>query len=364
MRYIDEFRNENIAKKLSKAIFDKAKDLPPLNIMEVCGTHTMSICHFGIRGMLPKNINLISGPGCPVCVTPKSYIDTAIEISRFSGTIVATFGDMMKVPGSHSSLQYEKSEGRSIKVLYSVLDAVELADGNRDKKVVFLGVGFETTSPTVAASIVYAEKKKVRNFFVYSGHKLILPAMEALVKDHRTNIDGFLCPAHVSTIIGATPYEKITKGYNVPCVIAGFEPIDILQGILMLVQQIRSNESKVENQYKRAVKKSGNKKALSLLEEVFSVTSSEWRGIGEIERSGFLLKKRYSVFSAEKAFPLPNVKTRPEAGCICGSVLRGIKTPFDCKLFAKKCTPLRPVGACMVSSEGTCAAYYKYRKRP
>ena len=362
MRYIDEFRNNRIAKDVSGVIFRKAKGLGRMNIMEVCGTHTMSICKFGIRSILPSNINLISGPGCPVCVTPKSYIDRAVGFCSIPGVIIATFGDMMRVPGSHSSLAEEKAKGAIVKVVYSCLDAVELAEKNPDKNIIFLGIGFETTTPTIASSVVYAKKKKVKNFFVYAGHKVVLPAMKALVKDKRINIDGFLCPAHVSAIIGTRPYEVIAGKYRIPCVVTGFEPLDVLQGILMLTEQIASGKATVENQYKRVVKKFGNKKGLDLMDEVFSKRDSEWRGIGSLPKSGLTLNKKYSSFNAEGAFRLPRIKTLPDVGCICGDVLKGIKTPFDCKLFAKKCTPQKPVGACMVSSEGTCAAYYKYRR--
>jgi len=362
MKYIDEFRDNRIAKKISRAIFANAKGLKRINLMEVCGTHTMSICKFGIRKLLPENINLISGPGCPVCVTPKSYIDKAIAFSRLPQTIIVTFGDMMRVPGSYSSLIEEKSKGASIKVVYSPLDAINIAEENADKKVIFLGVGFETTTPAVAATLVYAKKKKMKNFFVFAGHKIIPPAMKALAEDREVNIQGFLCPAHVSTIIGMSPYSGIAKKYNIPCVIAGFEPLDILQGILMLIEQIRSKKAKVENQYKRVVRRKGNEKALCLMDEVFSVRDTEWRGIGKIRRSGLKLNKDYSMFDPEKEFSLPRIKTKSDAGCICGSVLKGTKAPFDCKLFGKRCTPERPVGACMVSSEGTCAAYFKYRR--
>ena len=362
MKYIDEFRNNKIAKKVSRAIFNRAIDLKPVNIMEVCGTHTMSICKFGIRKLIPENISLLSGPGCPVCVTPKSYMDKAIALSRLPGVIIATFGDMMKVPGSYSSLIEEKSKGHLIKVVYSVLDAVDIAKENTDKKVIFLAVGFETTSPTIAASLIYAKNENIRNFFLYSGHKVILPAMEVLVKDPKVNIDGFLCPAHVSTIIGIKPYNVIAKKYNIPCVITGFEPLDILQGILMIIDQIHLKKSKVENQYKRVVKPSGNKKAMRLIDEVFSIEDSEWRGIGKIPKSGLALRKRYSMFDAGKRFSLPVIKTMPDRGCMCGDVLKGIKTPLECRLFSKKCTPLNPVGACMVSTEGACSAYYRYRR--
>ena len=360
MKYIDEFRDSKIAKNISRAIFSRTGTLRPVSIMEVCGTHTMSICNFGIRDMLPENINLISGPGCPVCVTPKSYIDKAVTLCSVPDVIVTTFGDMMKVPGSYSSLVQEREKGASVKVVYSALDAVDIAEKNPEKKVIFLGIGFETTSPTVAASLVYAKKKKLKNFFVYSGHKVILPAMKALMEDDDVKIDAFLCPAHVSTIIGMAPYDIIAKKYKTPCVIAGFEPLDILQGILMIIEQITSGRYIVQNQSKRIARKSGNKKALALLDDVFKIEDSEWRGMGIIPKSGMRLKRIYSMFDAEDVFDLPKIKTRSDSACICGSILKGIKAPFDCTLFARKCTPDRPVGACMVSSEGTCAAYYRY----
>ncbi|MFH1854613.1 MAG: hydrogenase formation protein HypD [Candidatus Omnitrophota bacterium] len=362
MKYIDEFRDTKIVKSLSGAISRTAEGLKPLNIMEVCGTHTMAICNFGIKDILPDSVNLISGPGCPVCVTPKSYIDKTIALSRNPKVILTTFGDMTRVPGSNSSLAEEKAKGRHVRIVYSVLDAVELAQKNPDKKVIFLGIGFETTSPTVAASLVYTRKKDLKNFFVFSGHKVILPAMEALVKGGDVKIDGFLCPAHVSTIIGARPYALIAGRYKIPCVITGFEPVDILQGIWMILEQIRLKRVKVENQYTRVAKNSGNKKALALINEVFSIKDSEWRGIGTIRRSGLFLNSKYSGFDAEKVFPTRPLKTRPDTGCICGSILKGIKVPFDCPSFAKTCAPEKPKGACMVSSEGSCAAYYRYRR--
>ena len=362
MKYIDEFRNNKLAKKLSRAIFDKASSLGRINLMEVCGTHTMSICKFGIREIIPKNINLISGPGCPVCVTPKTYIDKGVAFSRIPGVIVTTFGDMMRVPGSLSSLIGERASGKDVRVVYSPLDAVDIAEDNPQKNVIFLGVGFETTTPTVAASLVHAKKTGVKNFFVFSGHKVVMPAVKALLDSGDININGFICPAHVSAIIGLKPYEVAAKKYGASCVVTGFEPLDILQGILMLVDQIIEKNPKVENQYKRVVKRHGNPKALAIIDTVFTPVDTEWRGIGMIPKSGLLLDKKYSVLDAEKEFSLPEIKTKPDVGCICGSVLKGIKTPLDCKLFGKKCIPENPVGACMVSSEGTCAAYYKYRK--
>lgn len=361
MKYIDEFRNIKIARDLAHVISGEAKGMRNIKLMEVCGTHTMSVERFGIRGMLPENISLISGPGCPVCVTPKAYVDRAIAFTRLKNIIVASFGDMVKVPGSGTTLMDEHSYG-NVRVIYSPLDAVDIARKNRDKKIVFLGIGFETTAPTVAASLEYAKKLKLRNFFVYSGHKIMPPAMTALAKDPHLNIDGFLCPAHVSAIIGTMPYETISKKYKIPCVVAGFEPIDILQGIFMLIRQVKKGKAEVENQYNRVVKKSGNKKALSLIQEVFSIVDSEWRGIGVIPKSGLNIHKRYEQLDAEKNFNMPKIAPVPDnKDCICGNVLKGIHTPLECKLFKKVCRPENPQGACMVSSEGTCAAYFKHR---
>ena len=359
MKYIDEFRNLDIAARIFRLIEEEAKGLEPINFMEVCGTHTMAVERFGIRRMLPENIKLISGPGCPVCVTPKNYIDRAIAFTAIDDVIVVSFGDMLKVPGSETSLAKQRSRGR-VKIVYSPLDAVEFAKKNQDKKIVFLGIGFETTVPTVAASVKYAKKKKLKNFFVYSGHKVMPPAMRLLAADKEVNIKGFLCPAHVSAIIGARPYSVISKKHNIPCVISGFEPLDILQSILMLIRQVKSKTAKVENQYSRVVKASGNIKALRIIDEVFSIKDSDWRGVGVIPKSGLALNDRYADFDAEKNINLPRVETMPDKGCICGSVLKGIKTPPECGKFSKKCNPENPYGACMVSSEGACAAYYRY----
>jgi len=359
MKYIDEFRNAAVAVKISKLIQIEANGLKPVSFMEVCGTHTMAVERFGIRKTLPDNVRLISGPGCPVCVTPKSYIDKAIAMSNIEDIIVFSFGDMLKVPGTGSSLLKQRSKGKA-RIVYSPLDAALFAEKNQDKKIIFLGIGFETTVPTVASVVKYAKKKKLKNFFIYSGHKIMPPAMELLAKDKEVNIKGFLCPAHVSAIIGMEPYRVICKKYNMPCVVSGFEPLDILQSILMLVRQVKSKKAKVENQYSRVVKASGNIMALRLIREVFSINDSDWRGIGVIKNSGLVLSKEYGDFDVEKNMNLPDVKTSADKGCICGSVLKGVKMPPECRLFYKKCTPENPQGACMISSEGACAAYYKY----
>ena len=377
MKYIDEFRDGTIAIGLSKIIADLIDGYDPITIMEVCGSHTMNIHRYGLKKMLPANIRLLSGPGCPVCVTPVSYIDTAIALSQKSANstgekdvLITTFGDMMRVPGSSSSLEKEKAKGTSITVVYSTLDALHLAEKHPDKKVVFLAVGFETTAPTIAASIIEAEKRNLTNYFVLTSHKVMPPVMEALLRDKELNLDGFLCPAHVSTIIGSKPYEFIARDFHIPCVIAGFEPLDILQGIYLLLEQITRKESSVRIQYSRVAKYEGNPTALALLDRVFEPCDAEWRGLGIIPGSGLKLRSQYERFDAHTVFRISDFGFQinsaicnPQSainGCICGDILRGVKLPADCKLFGKVCNPEHPVGACMVSSEGTCAALYKY----
>ncbi len=363
MKYISEFRDRKVAEKLVAEIRREAEDFREgcIRIMEVCGTHTMTIGKFGIRKILPESIRLLSGPGCPVCVTPDTYMDTAIKLSRMKDTVIATFGDMMRVPGSFSSLEKEKAEGARIEVIYSPLDAVDIADRHPGQGVILLGIGFETTVPAVALAIKRADEQKKRNFCVLSGHKLIPPAMAALLQDRDVRIDGFLCPGHVSTVIGSHPYEFIPQRYKIPCVIGGFEPVDILQSILMLVRKIaRHEEPSVEIQYKRIVKSEGNIKARNIIDDIFCRTDSEWRGIGNIKDSGLAIRKRYKFLDAEKRFPVAVKRSGRRTSCICGDILKGKKTPAECRLFGRSCTPENPVGPCMVSSEGTCAAFYKY----
>ncbi len=327
--------------------------------MEVCGTHTVNIFRNGIKKMLPTNINLISGPGCPVCVTPIRYIDEIIALSRESDFIITTFGDMIKVPGSTSTLEKEKANGSDIRIVYSTLDALEIARNNSSKKIVFMGVGFETTSPTIASAVLKAQKDEINNFTVLSVAKIISPAMKTLLDGKEVNIDGFICPGHVSAIIGSKPYNFIATQYKVPCVICGFEPLDILQSIYMLVKQIEDGRAEVEIQYKRVVKSEGNKIALDKINEVFKVVDSDWRGIGNIPLSGLEIKDKYGKFNARK-FKVEIEETKEPKGCRCGEVLRGVIIPPECPLFREACTPENPQGACMVSTEGTCAAYYKY----
>ncbi|MBU1487185.1 hydrogenase formation protein HypD [bacterium] len=360
MKYLDEFSNPRLARGLIRAIKELV-DKEEVCLMEVCGTHTVAIFKHGIKQLLPDSIRLLSGPGCPVCVTPTEDVDAAILLSKKSGLILTTFGDMMRVPGSSSSLGQARADGADIRIVYSPLDALEILSQNPSRKVVFFGVGFETTSPNIASTVHSAQKDGVRNFWVYSCHKLIPPAMQALLEAGETKIDGFICPGHVSTIIGSFPYEFIAQDYGVPCVISGFEPLDILASIYMLVKQIKEKRAGVEIQYRRCVRPEGNRKAMTRLYEVFEPTDSSWRGIGLIPNSGLKIKEGYRDFDAALYFEIPPLSSGVEkSGCICKEVLRGVSTPPDCLLFGKGCTPENPVGPCMVSSEGTCGAYYKY----
>ena len=364
MKYIEEYRKPGLQKKIILAIKDLSLLIDKkINLMEVCGTHTMAIGKYGIRKILPENIKLISGPGCPVCVTSISYIDTAIKLSKRKDVIIATFGDMMKVPGSFSTLEKERANGGQIFVCYSPYDSIEIARTNNDKKIIFLAVGFETTAPLIAQTIKIAEKNGLNNFFILSGNKLIPPVLEFLLKEKDTEIDGFICPGHVSVIIGSQAYRFISERFNIPCVISGFEPFDILYSIYLILQSIINNRPNVINEYTRAVKYSGNIKAKELIYQVFDVCDSEWRGIGIVKNSGLKLKKEYFKFDAYEKFNIKIENDKKEKCCLCGEILKGKKTPFDCPLFGKKCNPENPFGPCMVSSEGTCSAYYKYERK-
>lgn len=359
MKYLSEYRDPVLAKKLVQSI--KKISHRKINLMEVCGTHTVAISKSGIRQVLPDAVTLLSGPGCPVCVTANSDLDKAISLAQ-TGVIFTTFGDMLRVPGSYSSLGEEKANGVDIRVVYSTLDALKIAKENPNRDVVFYAVGFETTAPTIAISLLEAEKRGIKNYSIYCVHKIVPPAMRALLDLGELGLDGFICPGHVSTIIGSNPYEFIAHEYHVPCVIAGFEPLDILQTIHMLVRQAENGEAKVEIQYTRSVVPQGNKVALEVMDKVFEAGDAEWRGIGIIPGSGLKVREEYAHFDAEKLFEVDVPPTKPDPpGCSCGEILRGIKFPYDCQLFGKACTPERPVGPCMVSSEGSCAAYYRYR---
>jgi hydrogenase expression/formation protein HypD len=362
MKYIDEFRNKKLVQKLAQ----KIKEIAPqeeINFMEVCGTHTQSFCRFGIKKILPSNLRLIAGPGCPVCVSSQSYIDNAIELTKNRDIIILTFGDMLRIPGTRSTLEQQKAKAGNVAVVYSPLEALVIARSNPGKKVVFLAVGFETTAPTIALTILSAKKLNLKNLFFYSSLKLIPPAMALLLKDRRLNLHGFLCPGHVSTIIGTRPYEFIPKKFGIGCCVCGFEPLDILEGISMLVKQYVDKKFTVANQYMRAVKKEGNLKAQKIIKQVFTTSDSNWRGLGKIPDSGLKIRKEFSQFDAEAEF---GIKRNTQYAirntrCRCGDILKGLITPQECPLFAKTCTPDNPIGPCMVSIEGACNAHYKYQ---
>lgn len=358
MKYIDEYRKKDLIFSVSEKL--KTISTKEIVLMEVCGGHTMAIHRFGLVSLLPTNIRLVSGPGCPVCVSSQHFIDTAMAYSKIQGVIITTYGDLIRVPGSVTSLEKERANGSDIRIIYSVLEALEIAKQHPDKNVVFLGIGFETTAPATAAAIVKAKQDKITNFFVLSAHKVMPPVMKALVKDG-VKIDGFIAPGHVSAITGTAIYNELAEGCGLGVVVSGFEPADMMQAILMLTLQIESGRPKVEVQYQRVVHQEGNKIAQHLLEEVFALRDDRWRGLGLIPLSGLMIREAYSEFDAEKRFIIEVPESGEPKGCICGKILRGLKTPVDCGLFGKQCTPSDPVGACMVSGEGTCATYYKYR---
>jgi len=377
MKYIDEFRNRKLVKKTAERI-GTMMPTHEINIMEVCGTHTQAFFRFGLDKILPNNLKLISGPGCPVCVSTQDYIDTAIKLTENKDTIVLTFGDMLGVPGTRSTLEKERPKFGNVRVAYSALDSLKIARANPGKKIIFLAVGFETTAPTIALSIMAAKKEKLKNLFFLSSLKLIPPAMDFLVRDKKLNLNGFLCPGHVSAIIGTEPYEFIAKKYKIGCCIAGFEPLDILEGIYLLLQQAIEKKPSVANQYARVVTKNGNIKAKNIMQRVFAVSDASWRGLGGIPKSGLKIKKEFSQFDAEKVFSFKRATPACRSGrgnaclpvrqgqratkCRCGDILKGLLSPPECQLFAKACNPDNPIGPCMVSSEGACNAYYKYRK--
>lgn len=359
MKYIDEYRNKDIVMALANQI--KKVSTRHVKLMEVCGGHTMSIQKYGIPYLLPETVELISGPGCPVCVTSRNFIDKAIAYSRRDDVIITTYGDLIRVPGSTSSLDIEKAKGADVRTVYSILDALTIAKNNRTKKVVFLGIGFETTAPSSAAGLVKAQMAGLSNFFLFSAHKVMPPAMETLI-DEGVQIDGYIGPGHVSTITGDGIYQDIPKKFGMGVVISGFEPVDLMQSILMLVKQIENNDPKVEIQYTRVVKPEGNLKAQQMLDEVFEYGDDWWRGLGVLKNSGLKIREKYAMHDSEKMIEVEVEPTKEPKGCICGEILRGVKKPKDCKLFATVCSPSNPVGACMVSNEGSCAAQYLYNR--
>ena len=358
MKYIDEYRDGEKARPIIEEIRRLADQ--PVRFMEVCGTHTVAIARYGLRKVLPPTIELISGPGCPVCVTSQSDVDFMISLSRVPGAIIATFGDMVRVPGSDSSLDRERAQGRDIRVLYSPLDGMKIAAAEPQKKLIFLGVGFETTAPTIAATVLEARRQGLKNFFVFSAHKTVPRALKALLELGEVKLNGFLLPGHVSAIIGSRPYEFLAQDYSLPCVISGFEPLDILQSVLMLVRQVKNRSPRVEIQYRRGMDEEGNRKAQEVMARAFQPSDVEWRGIGCIPGTGLAFREELAEFDAARIFDLPRIQSRENPGCRCGEVLRGVIRPRECRLFAEVCAPENPVGPCMVSFEGSCAAAYKY----
>jgi len=338
-------------------------DKKPISIMEVCGTHTVAVYRSGIAGLLPKNLRLISGPGCPVCVTSESDLYRFFVLSRKKGVIITTFGDLLRVPAGKTSLEKERAKGADVRIVYSPMDALTIAAENPGKNVVFLGIGFETTAPAIAGAVLEAKQRRLTNFFLLSALKTIPAAMEALLNFPKVRIDGYLCPGNVSVIIGSRPYRFISEKYHRPAVIAGFQPKDILEGLLLILKQIKSGKSKVEIQYRAAVHPKGNEVAQKLIRMVFTAGPASWRGLGVIPKTGLKLKAAFQQFDGQKHFALPEGETiKPNPACRCGEVITGAITPEDCRQFRRKCTPEKPLGPCMVSVEGTCAAYYKYNK--
>jgi len=359
MRFVDEFRDKSLVLELAGKIRKISKK--PVVLMEVCGGHTMAIRRFGIPSLLPSQIKLLSGPGCPVCVTSRKYIDQAVAYAQRKDVIIATYGDLIRVPGSTSFLARERANGADIRVVYSTLEAIEIARQNTGKLLIFLGIGFETTTPSSAIAIREVQKSGMNNFFLFSAHKLMPPAMAALI-DEGIRIDGYIGPGHVTTIAGANMYRELAEKYRLAIVVSGFEPVDIMQSIYMLVRQIESGEPKVEVQYRRAVTASGNLAAKRIVSEIFEPRDDWWRGLGILRDSGMRIKPAFAQYDAEKQIEVEVEETIEPKGCICGEVLKGIRSPLECKLFARTCTPSSPVGACMVSNEGACQAFYRYRE--
>ena len=357
MKYIDEFRDKQLVTKLAGHIKNLARG--DLAFMEVCGGHTSAIHRFGIKSFLPDNIKLISGPGCPVCVTGKEFIDKAVACSRLKDVIITTFGDLIRVPGTISSLDKERAKGADIRIVFSGLEALDIAIANPGRRVIFLGIGFETTAPGTAVTMKEALKRRVENFCLLSAHKIMPPAMEAIIKEG-VSIDGFICPGHVAAITGSGIFDFIPEKYKLGCVITGFEPVDITQAILMLVNQVNSNDPKTEIQYRRAVTKDGNSMAKKQMDDVFETCDAFWRGFGIIPGSGLKLRNEFTKFDAGEFYQSDPEFQEDDGSCICGEILRGKKTPPDCPLFGNGCLPDNPIGACMVSNEGSCNTWFKY----
>jgi len=359
MKFIDEYRQSELARRLAEQIAQLTTE--PLKLMEVCGGHTHTIFKYGIEDLLPPNIEMIHGPGCPVCVIPLGRTDDSISLALQPGVIFTTFGDMMRVPGSSTNLFDAKAAGADVRMVYSPLDALKIAKKNPDRQVIFLALGFETTAPSTAMTIRQAAKDGVENFSVFCNHIMIVPALKAMLDSPDLKLDGFLGPGHVSTVIGTRCYDFVANDYGKPIVVSGFEPLDILQSAYMIVKQVVEGRAEVENQYSRVVLRNGNVKALEVIFDVFEPRDYfEWRGLGSIAHSGMKLQSKYAAFDTELKFAVPGLKIADPKACQCGEILKGVKKPWECKVFGTACTPETPIGSCMVSSEGACAAYYNF----
>ena len=366
MKYVDEFRDPDKAQYLLRDINRLVEQIDicqhrPLYMMEICGGHTHSIFRYGIETMLPDAIELVHGPGCPVCVLPMGRVDDCVALAEMPHAILTTFGDAMRVPGSQKSLLQAKAEGADVRLVYSPMDALQIARQNPDKEVIFFGLGFETTMPSTALTVLQAETEGIENFTLFCNHITIIPAVKAILDSPELQLDGFLGPGHVSMVIGRAPYQFIADHYKRPFVISGFEPLDILHSIWLVLKQVAEGRSEVENQYRRVVPEHGNAVALDAINKVFELREFfEWRGLGSIDHSGVRMREEYANYDAERKFPVPALKIADPKACQCGEVLKGVIKPWDCKVFGVDCTPETPLGALMVSSEGACAAYYQF----
>ena len=360
MKFIDEYRDAGRAQAYARAL--RQITTRPWTLMEVCGGQTHAIVKFGVDELLPEQVTLVHGPGCPVCVTPLELIEKAIDIASRPGVTFCSFGDMLRVPGKSSDLLSVKARGGDVRIVYSPLDAVQIARANPDREVVFFAVGFETTAPANAMAVFQAAEGGIPNFSILVSHVLVPPAMEAILSSSRNRVQGFLAAGHVCTVMGFTEYEPIAAKYHVPIVVTGFEPLDILQGVLMCVKQLEEGRAEVENQYARAVRRRGNVPAQQLIQEVFTIVPRKWRGVGEIPASGLGLRDRYRAFDAEQRFGVADTALDEPSECIAGLIMQGLNKPYECPAFGTRCTPEHPLGATMVSSEGACAAYYRYRR--
>ena len=361
MKFVDEFRSGDVAKRVAEQITTLVEPGRTYKFMEVCGGHTHTIYKHGVEDLLPPEIELVHGPGCPVCVIPMGRQDDAIAIAERPEVIFTTFGDMMRVPASHGSLLDAKASGADVRMVYSPLDALRIARENPDREVVFFAIGFETTAPSTAVTLLRARAEGITNFSLFANHVTIIPAIRSILGSPDLRLDGFIGPGHVSTVIGTRPYEFISQDWGLPIAVSGFEPLDILQGVYMLMRQLAEGRAEVENQYSRVVRKEGNPLALKAIGETMELrTTFEWRGLGFISQSALKLREEFAAWDAEVRYAVPGVRVADPKACQCGEVLKGVIKPWQCKVFGTSCTPDRPIGTCMVSSEGACAAYYNY----